>query len=87
MGQLATYALLTKNALRKQTVSAVAHFSESRIFSESLEDESERYTCGVLDAGRRGHYWSCPLNYRNIGKSSDEISKKESIAQIADKIS
>ena len=68
--------------LRKQTVSAVAHFSESSdsdsggFSSESLEDESDRCTCGALDAGRRAHHCSCPLNCRNIGKTSDEIFKK-----------
>ena len=47
--------------------------------SESLEDESDRCTCGTLDAARRAHQWSCPFNVRNIGKSStsDDIFKAE----------
>ena len=42
-----------------------------------LGDDSDMCMCGALDAGRRAHHSSCPLNARNIGKSSDEVSNNE----------
>ena len=33
---------------------------------------TEKTMSGAIDAGRQAHHWSCPLNARNIGKSSDD---------------